>query len=89
MLKSFEDARAYVRTLGLKSVKEWWAWSASCARPHDIPGHPHATYASSGWTLKYEPAMPPVSPGINSLSRSDDENIFWISISVVTKYNWI
>ncbi|XRA96633.1 methyltransferase domain-containing protein [Pycnococcus provasolii] len=47
--RSFEDARAYVRTLGLKSVKEWQAWSKS-ARPHDIPGTPNVTYASSGWT---------------------------------------
>ncbi|XRB05036.1 ubiquitin-like-specific protease 2A [Pycnococcus provasolii] len=47
--RSFEDARTYVRTLGLKSVKEWWAWSKSGDRPHDIPGDPYAKYASSGW----------------------------------------
>ncbi|XRB05242.1 methyltransferase domain-containing protein [Pycnococcus provasolii] len=47
--RSFEDARTYVRTLGLKSVKEWLAWSKSGARPHDIPSKPALTYASSGW----------------------------------------
>ncbi|XRB20809.1 ribonuclease H1 N-terminal domain-containing protein [Pseudoscourfieldia marina] len=47
--RSFEDARTYVRTLGLKSAIEWQAWSASGARPHDIPGAPNVTYASSGW----------------------------------------
>ena len=47
--RSFEDARAYVHTLGLKSYREWNAWGKSGARPHDIPSHPHATYASSGW----------------------------------------
>ncbi|XRB11443.1 hypothetical protein RI054_02g12760 [Pseudoscourfieldia marina] len=51
--RSFEDARAYVRTFGLKSVKEWKAWSSSGARPHDIPGNPNVTYASSGW-LSYD-----------------------------------
>ncbi|XRB10398.1 hypothetical protein RI054_01g02110 [Pseudoscourfieldia marina] len=47
--RSFEDARTYVRTLGLKSKKEWEAWSASDKRPHDIPSNPYVTYASSGW----------------------------------------
>ncbi|XRB03113.1 histone-lysine N-methyltransferase [Pycnococcus provasolii] len=48
--RTFEEARAYVRTLGLKSEKEWKAWSKSGARPHDIPGSPDQTYASTGWT---------------------------------------
>ncbi|XRB22170.1 methyltransferase domain-containing protein [Pseudoscourfieldia marina] len=47
--RSFEEARAYVHTLGLKSQDEWEAWSASGARPHDIPGDPYTYYASSGW----------------------------------------
>ena len=47
--RTFEGARTYVRTLGLKSVKEWQAWSASGKRPHDIPSDPYVTYASSGW----------------------------------------
>ena len=48
--RTFEDARAYVRTFGLKSTTEWKAWSKSDARPHDIPSRPDQTYASSGWT---------------------------------------
>ena len=47
--RSFEDARAYVHTLGLKSWEEWAAWSASGARPYDVPSHPDQKYASSGW----------------------------------------
>ena len=47
--RSFEEARTYVHTLGLKSKKEWQAWSASGARPYDIPGNPHTYYTSSGW----------------------------------------
>ena len=47
--RSFEDARAYVRTLGLKRQEEWWVWSKSDKRPHDIPSTPNVTYASSGW----------------------------------------
>ena len=47
--RTFEDARTYVHTLGLKSTDEWWAWSKSGARPPDIPSTPHATYKESGW----------------------------------------
>ncbi|XRA98087.1 methyltransferase domain-containing protein [Pycnococcus provasolii] len=47
--RSFEEARAYVRTLGLTSVKAWQAWSSSGARPDDIPSHPDVMYESSGW----------------------------------------
>ena len=48
--RSFEDARAYVHTLGLKSQKEWKAWRASGARPRDIPCNPDKAYRSAGWT---------------------------------------
>ena len=47
--RSFEDARAFMRTLGLKSKKEWEAWKSSGKRPCDIPSTPQTTYASSGW----------------------------------------
>ena len=47
--RSFEDARGYARTLGLKSYKEWRAWSASSARPRDIPSAPDRKYKSAGW----------------------------------------
>ena len=47
--RSFEDARAYVQTLDLMSKEDWRAWSASGARPYDIPSDPNQKYASSGW----------------------------------------
>ena len=50
--RSFEDARAYVHTLGLKSAEEWRAWRASDARPHDIPSNPYHEYASCFITVQ-------------------------------------
>ena len=47
--RSFEGARTYVRTLGLKSEKEWRAWKKSGARPNDIPSAPEMAYKTSGW----------------------------------------
>lgn len=47
--RSFEDARAFVRTLKLKCAKSWYAWSSSGQRPSDVPSRPDTTYANAGW----------------------------------------
>ncbi|KAK3251794.1 hypothetical protein CYMTET_38883 [Cymbomonas tetramitiformis] len=49
----FEDARAIVRALGLRTQADWLRWSASGARPNNIPGCPHMApprgYGGIGW----------------------------------------
>jgi len=35
--RDFEEAREYVRGLGLKNSREWRAWCKSGERPHNIP----------------------------------------------------
>jgi hypothetical protein len=45
---SYEEARAVVRSLGLKSLKEWQNYSKS-KRPKSIPSHPDQSYENSGW----------------------------------------
>ena len=47
--RPFDEARAFVRPLGLKSEKEWRAFSQSENRPADIPSQPGRTYADAGW----------------------------------------
>ena len=42
--RPFEAARAYVREIGLKSSREYKAWSKSGQRPSDIPGAPWTAY---------------------------------------------
>ena len=46
----FEEARAFMRGLGLKNTEEWRAYSKSGKRPANIPGTPHVVYAENGWT---------------------------------------
>ena len=46
----FEEARAFVRPLGLKGETEWRAWAASGKRPPYIPSNPDQAYAGKGWT---------------------------------------
>jgi superfamily II DNA or RNA helicase len=40
----FEQARAFVHTLGLKNTEEWGGYCRSGNRPLNIPSNPHFTY---------------------------------------------
>jgi 3-mercaptopyruvate sulfurtransferase SseA len=48
-LLPFEEARAFVRSLGLKSVKEWDIYCRSGKKPANIPITADAVYADKGW----------------------------------------
>jgi hypothetical protein len=45
----FEEARQFVRTLGLTSTVDWMKWSASGERPSNIPSNPSVIYRDHGW----------------------------------------
>ena len=49
--RPFKDARAFVRSLELRSVKEWRTYSKSGDRPLDIPSAPDSKYKGEwqGW----------------------------------------
>ena len=47
--RPFREARAFVRSLGLKSQPEWFAYCRSGKCPPDIPSNPHRNYRGRGW----------------------------------------
>jgi hypothetical protein len=47
--RPFEEAREYVRGLGLRNLSEWLAWAKSEARPGLIPANPSVIYKHRGW----------------------------------------
>jgi hypothetical protein len=47
--RSFIEARAFVRALGLKSRSEWTTYCKSGKKPADIPANPYRKYAKEGW----------------------------------------
>ena len=51
--RPFEEARAFARSLGLKSQVEWLAWSKTPARPSDIPAAPSGVYKGE-WVDWYD-----------------------------------
>jgi hypothetical protein len=48
--RKFEDARAFVHRLDLKSVAEWLKYKKSEKKPADIPSTPENVYAEQGWS---------------------------------------
>jgi superfamily II DNA or RNA helicase len=47
--RSFEEAREFVWSLGLKTEFKWREWRKSGERPVDIPSNPNAVYKDIGW----------------------------------------
>jgi hypothetical protein len=47
--RSFKKARAFVRSLNLKSGAEWKEYCRSGRKPADIPAKPDNGYANDGW----------------------------------------
>jgi superfamily II DNA or RNA helicase len=57
--KSFDDARAYVRSLKLSNVSEWRKYvqgnlAGFSEKPDDIPSHPERAYSDHGWIDHYD-----------------------------------
>jgi hypothetical protein len=48
--RSFEEARKYACSLGLKSQKRWFNHCKSGKKPDDIPDTPYRVYKGKGWT---------------------------------------
>ena len=48
--RSFVEARAFARSLGLNSAKEWRTYCKSDKRPADVPTKPNARYLGEGWS---------------------------------------
>ena len=47
--RNFESARTFVRSLGLKSRKEWEEYRKSGNKPDNIPSAPGQIYKNTGW----------------------------------------
>jgi superfamily II DNA or RNA helicase len=47
--RSFEEARAFIHTLGIKNDNGWREYCKNGDRPTDIPSNPDGVYMNSGW----------------------------------------
>ena len=47
--RSFEEARGFVRSLGLRNQGDWALYRKSASMPADIPTNPNVVYRETGW----------------------------------------
>lgn len=47
--RNYDDAKNYVRELGIKNANEWRKYSKSGTKPIDIPTTPNLVYKNNGW----------------------------------------
>ena len=47
--RTFDEARVYAKSLGLKNVAGWQDYCKSGELPKDIPSGPHGVYRDQGW----------------------------------------
>lgn len=48
--RSFEEARAFVHDIKLKTTADWRNYCQSKKKPNDIPANPDKTYKGKGWS---------------------------------------
>jgi superfamily II DNA or RNA helicase len=47
---TFEEAKIYIQSLGLKSTADWLLYCKSGNKPQNIPATPQRTYLNKGWS---------------------------------------
>jgi len=87
--RSFEEARALVHTLGLKSKKYWEEYCKSGKKPEDIPTNPAQAYKNYGWLSWGDWLGTGVIASQNMFYRPYmDARIFVHSIGLKSKNQW-
>jgi len=87
--RSFDDARAFVHGLGLKSVAEWWAYCKSGKKPDDIPANPDNTYANEGWAGYGDwLGTGTIAPRLRQYRSFDDARAFVRGLGLKSQAGW-
>ncbi len=87
--RPFQEARDFVRALGLKSLAEWNKYYKSGNKPDDIPSGPSKTYEGKGW-ISYGDWL-----GTGSIAARDrryrtfaEARLFARSLKLVSNLEW-
>ena len=87
-LRSFEEARAFVHTLGLTTSIQWWAYADTIKRPPDIPVVPASAYSSKGWNGWKDWLGGGRAPPIVVIRRFADARAFAQSLGLNSLAEW-
>jgi superfamily II DNA or RNA helicase len=86
--RSFKDARAFVRRLGLKSNVEWRAYAKSGKKPTDIPANPSTTYAEVGWDGFHDWLGTGIAPRLREYRSFKDARAFVHRLGLKSQSEW-
>lgn len=84
--RPFEEARAFVRALGLKQVEDWREYVKSGFKPDDIPSHPEKTYADKGWAGEAD--WIGSKPGKRKWRSFEEARAFVCSLGLTSSTKW-
>ncbi len=88
--KSFNEAREFVRNLGLKNQSEWRNFIKSGKKPKDIPSSPSNTYENEGW-IGFGDWLGTGSTATRNLKYKKFENAksFVKNLNIKSKAEWV
>jgi hypothetical protein len=88
--RSFKEARAFARGLGLKSVDDWAVYSKSGKRPADIPATPDHVYLDDGWASWGDwLGTGAVGPGLRQYRSFKDARAFVRGLGLTAFIEWV
>jgi hypothetical protein len=88
--RRFEEARAFARSLGLRSGVEWHAFCQTDMKPHDIPAKPERTYRNEGWVGMADwLGTGRVSPRLRTYRSFEEARAFVRSLGMKSEGEWL
>jgi superfamily II DNA or RNA helicase len=85
----FEEAREFVRFLGLKDWNDWQKYSKTASKPANIPAHPIRVYKDSGW-LSFGDWLGTgsIATGKRVFKPYDEAREFAVSLNLKNQTEW-
>jgi hypothetical protein len=85
----FRKARAFVRSIGIKSQREWRGYSKSDKKPDNIPANPDQVYAGKGWvSLGDWLGTGTIAPRLKEFLAFKKARAFVRKLNLKSEYQW-
>ena len=88
--RNFDQAKAFVQNLNLKSGAEWREFTKSGNLPKDIPAYPNQTYKDKGWTSMGDwLGTGTIAPNLRQYQPFEEAKAFVQNLNLKSGAEWI